>query len=69
MQEQNDKWNSMYQRTSEDLRKRVDESNAQRSLMEIQSLVENIKEKEDQIGQMQTEIQQVMNDQQQPIDD
>jgi hypothetical protein len=37
--------------------------------MEIQSLVENIKEKEDQIGQMQVEIQQIMNDQQQLIDD
>jgi hypothetical protein len=35
IQDQNEKWNAMYQRTSEDLRKRVADSNAQRSLMEI----------------------------------
>lgn len=52
----------MYQRTAEELRQRIADSNAQRSLIEIQSLVENIKDKEEQIGQMQVEIQQIMND-------
>ena len=59
----------MYERTTDDLRNRIEQTNSQRSLMEIQSLVENIKEKEDQISSMQQEIQQIMNDQQQPIDD
>lgn len=59
----------MYERTVDDLRNRIQQTNSQRSLMEIQSLVEIIKEKEDQITQMQSEIQQIMNDQQQPIDD
>jgi hypothetical protein len=40
----------MYQRSVDDLKKRIAESNNQRSLLEIQSLVESIKEKEDQIG-------------------
>ena len=59
----------MYQRSVDDLKKRIAESNNQRSLLEIQSLVESIKEKEDQIGQMQAEIGQIMNDQQQTIED
>jgi hypothetical protein len=46
----------MYERTSDDLKNRIEQTNSQRSLMEIQSLVENIKDKEDQISYMQQEI-------------
>lgn len=35
IQEQNDKWADMYERTSEDLRNRIEQTNSQRSLMEI----------------------------------
>jgi hypothetical protein len=37
----------MHERAADDLSSRIEQTNSQRSLMEIQSLVENIKEKED----------------------
>ena len=55
--QQNDKWNVMYEQTVEDLSQRIEDSNAQRSLNEIQNMVEHIKDKEKEIDQIQKEIQ------------
>lgn len=69
IEEQNQAWNAMYEQSVEDLRARIADSNAQRSLEEIQSLVESIKEKEEQIGQMSSEIEQLVKEQTEAIDD
>lgn len=67
--EQQEKWNTMYEKNQEDLKKRIEDANSDRCLQQIHNLVEQIKSKEDQIQDLNSEIQQIMNEQQQPIDD
>ena len=50
IENQKKRWNDMYDQTVDDLKMRIADSNSQRSLQQIEVLIEQIKEKEEQIG-------------------
>lgn len=49
----------MYQETKKDLLAKIDDVNQQRCLAQIQDIVMQIKEKEDDIAEIQSEIEQI----------
>lgn len=59
MNEQNLKWQKMYEETKREILAKIDETNQQRCLATIQDIVMQIKEKEDDIAEIQSEIEQI----------
>lgn len=57
--EQNETWIKMFNQTKKEIMMKIDEINQQRCLAQIQDIVVQIKEKEDEIAEIQSEIDQI----------
>lgn len=62
-------WTHMYKSTQDNLNAQIEEVNQNRGLQQIQSLIEQIKNKESQVADTQVEIQQILQNQTQALDD
>ena len=57
--EQNETWIKMFNQTKKEIMMKIDEINQERCLAQIQEIVVQIKEKEDEIAEIQSEIDQI----------
>ena len=69
MAEQAATWTKLFNQTKQDMLRKIDEINQQRCLAQIQDIVVQIKEKEDEIAEIQSEIDQITSQKTEEIQD
>ena len=60
LSEQNIKFTTMYDQSKKELQQKISEINQSRCLQQIQDIVMQIKDKEDEIAEIQSEIDQIV---------
>ena len=60
LSEQNIKFTTMYDQSKKELKQKIAEINQSRCLQQIQDIVMQIKDKEDEIAEIQSEIDQIV---------
>ena len=60
LSEQNIKFTTMYDQSKKELQQKIAEINQSRCLQQIQDIVMQIKDKEDEIAEIQSEIDQIV---------